>query len=96
MANDKTSEKTGKEKANNEKLKALEDWRDKHYAFMSNRECELFPCHVTGRTSHGGGLHGLPGSAQGLRGVQDGMACRFACLSGGFSDATGRRASVFQ
>ena len=23
------------------------DWRDKHYAFFQNRECEYFPCHKT-------------------------------------------------
>ena len=23
-----------------------EDWRGKHYAFFSNRECEYFPCHT--------------------------------------------------
>ena len=22
-----------------------EHWRDKHYAYFSNRECEYFPCH---------------------------------------------------
>lgn len=22
-----------------------ERWKDKHYAFFSNRECEYFPCH---------------------------------------------------
>ena len=23
----------------------MDDWKDKHYAFYCNRECECFPCH---------------------------------------------------
>ncbi|MEG1584163.1 MAG: cysteine-rich small domain-containing protein [Anaerovorax sp.] len=23
------------------------DWKDKHFSFFSNRECEYFPCHKT-------------------------------------------------
>lgn len=23
----------------------MPDWKDKHYAFFCNRECEYFPCH---------------------------------------------------
>ena len=25
----------------------MDDWKDKHYAFYCNRECECFPCHPT-------------------------------------------------
>lgn len=25
-----------------------ENWKDKHYAYFCNRECEYFPCHPTG------------------------------------------------
>ena len=25
----------------------MDDWRDKHYSFFQNRECECFPCHKT-------------------------------------------------
>ncbi len=25
----------------------MDDWKDKHYAFYCNRECECFPCHET-------------------------------------------------
>ncbi len=25
----------------------MEDWKNKHYAFCQNKECELFPCHPT-------------------------------------------------
>ena len=25
----------------------MDDWRDKHYAFYCNRDCECFPCHET-------------------------------------------------
>ena len=25
----------------------MDDWKDKHYAFYCNRECECFPCHAT-------------------------------------------------
>ena len=24
----------------------MEDWRDKHYAFNQNTQCECFPCHA--------------------------------------------------
>lgn len=27
----------------------MDDWRDKHYAFFQNRECECFPCHKTAK-----------------------------------------------
>ena len=25
----------------------MDDWKDKHYAFYCNLECECFPCHQT-------------------------------------------------
>lgn len=28
----------------------MEDWKNKHYSFFQNRECEFFPCHKTEQT----------------------------------------------
>ncbi len=25
----------------------MEDWKNKHYSFCQNKECEFFPCHPT-------------------------------------------------
>lgn len=27
----------------------MNDWRDKHYSFFQNRDCEYFPCHQTAK-----------------------------------------------